>query len=197
MDVYIKNIGGVWFGVVCQKKYILATNFGSNEKDILDSLRKMVQAKTPMQPSPEPSAFADNIFSIMKCIYDGKGTEENIPFSMEQLPVYRQRVLRTVARIPVGYVSSYGGVADAIGGGARAVGNAMANNPFAPLVPCHRVVTSNMGLGGYGGNLRVKFDFLKREKRGFDEPKGIVVDSGILKVFPVEFVLDRLEKSIA
>jgi alkylated DNA nucleotide flippase Atl1 len=86
-------------------------------------------------------------------------------------------------------------VATAVGGGARAVGNVMANNPFAPVVPCHRVVTSNLGLGGYGGGLQVKYEFLKREQQGFAEPKEILIDGQELRVFPVEFVLQKLKKA--
>ena len=102
-------------------------------------------------------------------------------------------MLRTVSQIPVGYVASYSGVAHAVGGGARAVGNVMANNPFAPIVPCHRVVTSGLGLGGYGGGLQVKFEFLKREKRGYAEKRHVAVDDKVLNVFPVELVLEKVE----
>jgi hypothetical protein len=71
----------------------------------------------------------------------------------------------------------------------------MATNCFAPLVPCHRVVTASLGLGGYGGGLRTKYEFLKREKRGFKEEKQISLEGGILRVFPVEFVLRKFEKA--
>jgi O-6-methylguanine DNA methyltransferase len=133
----------------------------------------------------------------MKHVYDGKSTTENVAMSMERLPKYTQRVLRAVFQIPVGYVASYGSVAEAVGGGARAVGNAMASNPFAPIVPCHRVVTSSLRLGGYGGGLRLKFVLLNRERRGFSEPTEILVDDKDLRVFPVEFVLKKFGISTA
>jgi O-6-methylguanine DNA methyltransferase len=96
--------------------------------------------------------------------------------------------------IPVGYVASYGSIAKAAGGSPRAVGNVMAANPFVPIVPCHRVVSSDFTLGGYGGGLDVKLDFLVREKRGHQSPKEISVGDRKLTVSPVEFVLRKLKK---
>jgi methylated-DNA-[protein]-cysteine S-methyltransferase len=112
------------------------------------------------------------------------------------LPVYSQRVLQAVSLIPVGYVASYCAVAKAVGGGARAVGNIMASNRFAPLVPCHRVVGSDLGLGGYSGGLDAKVKFLQREKRGYTKPRDVTVDGEKkLQVVPVEFVLKKLGKN--
>jgi alkylated DNA nucleotide flippase Atl1 len=68
----------------------------------------------------------------------------------------------------------------------------MASNPFAPIVPCHRVVKTDLKLGGYGGGLRVKVELLSREKRGFSHSKQVQVDGGSLKVFPAEYVLNSL-----
>jgi O-6-methylguanine DNA methyltransferase len=94
--------------------------------------------------------------------------------------------------IPIGYVTSYGSIAKAVGGGPRAVGNIMASNPFAPIVPCHRVVKADFKLGGYGFGLKAKAQLLIREKRGFSDPKEIDVNGGLLTVFPVENVLGNI-----
>jgi hypothetical protein len=69
----------------------------------------------------------------------------------------------------------------------------MAANPFAPIVPCHRVVRSDFTLGGYGGGLNLKAEILTREKRGNNVPKKIPVMSKRLRIFPVEFALAKLE----
>jgi len=194
VEVYAKEIDGVWFGVVCEGETILASNFGSYADDILESFQRMFPSHVLLLAS-EPTSFAQKAVSMIRDIYEGKSAGETVPLALERFPSYTQRVLKAVSRIPIGYVASYGGVANAVGGGARAVGNAMANNCFAPLVPCHRVVTSSLGLGGYDGGLKVKYEFLKREKRGFTEPKEISIESGVLRVFPVEFVLRKLEKT--
>jgi len=62
-------------------------------------------------------------------------------------------------------VLSYGEVAVQIGspGAARAVGQVMATNPLAPVVPCHRVIAANGSLGGFGPGLPAKVALLQRE----------------------------------
>jgi len=66
---------------------------------------------------------------------------------------FSQRVFAAVCKIPKGKVSTYGQIAKAIGkpGTARAVGNALRNNPHPIKVPCHRVVRSDGNVGGYCG----------------------------------------------
>ncbi len=71
---------------------------------------------------------------------------------------FTRAVWGATLRIPFGTTMSYGGLARAVGrpGAARAVGNAMARNPLPILIPCHRVITSEGKLGGYGGSPAVK-----------------------------------------
>lgn len=65
---------------------------------------------------------------------------------------FARRVYDAVTEIPAGRVATYGGVADAIGcASARAVGQALRRNPYAPKVPCHRVIASDLSLGGFQG----------------------------------------------
>ncbi|WIA23191.1 hypothetical protein OEZ86_010081 [Tetradesmus obliquus] len=65
---------------------------------------------------------------------------------------YEQRVYEMCKAIPKGKVSTYGDMAKALSSSARAVGQAMRRNPFAPVVPCHRVVASSLDLGGFSGS---------------------------------------------
>ena len=75
------------------------------------------------------------------------------------------QVYRVVSEIPPGETMTYGEVASAIGrpGAARAVGRAMATNPFPVLIPCHRVVGSDGSLRGFGGGLEMKEHMLRME----------------------------------
>jgi methylated-DNA-[protein]-cysteine S-methyltransferase len=79
---------------------------------------------------------------------------------------FGRRVLRSTARIPYGSVSSYAQVAAAAGSprGSRAAGNALGANPLPIVVPCHRVVLSGGGLGGYTGGLERKLTLLAVER---------------------------------
>jgi len=103
-------------------------------------------------------------------------------------------VLKCVWQIPVGYLTSYGAVAKTCGGSPRAVGRVMATNPFPLLIPCHRVVTSDFSLGGYGGGIKVKLEILRRENRGYTRPKEIKTEAGVLLVHPVDEVLKKVAK---
>ncbi len=80
---------------------------------------------------------------------------------------FQQAVWRACAEIPKGEVRTYSWIAQKIGKpqAARAVGTALGQNPFAPTIPCHRVVRTDGSLGGYSGTggLRQKKDLLIRE----------------------------------
>ena len=184
----------LWFGVVCDEKRVFATSFGFSEESVLNSLTKEIPRNIPFQLTAKTSPLAAQVLKVVKDVYHGEDTSEVLPLSMEHLSHYAGYVLRIVIQIPVGYVSSYGLVAKAAGGSARAVGRVMATNPFAPIVPCHRVVTFDYGLGGYGGGIDVKLAFLTREKRGYASAREISVGRKKLHVFPVEFVLKKLRK---
>lgn len=67
------------------------------------------------------------------------------------LTPYRRRVYRTLLSIPPGRWTTYSALATHLGSSARAVGTAMRSNPFAPEVPCHRVLGAGGALGGYKG----------------------------------------------
>lgn len=79
------------------------------------------------------------------------------------------RVYEFCSRIPKGRVSTYGEIAKAIGkpGASRAVGQALKRNPYAPRVPCHRVIRSDGNLGGFSGSdagmIKKKMRLLRKE----------------------------------
>jgi methylated-DNA-[protein]-cysteine S-methyltransferase len=85
--------------------------------------------------------------------------------ALESCSPFQQRVLRADHAIPRGMVSSYGLIAAHLGipGAARAVGRALATNPFPILIPCHRAVRSDGTLGGYQGGLPMKRALLEME----------------------------------
>jgi methylated-DNA-[protein]-cysteine S-methyltransferase len=93
---------------------------------------------------------------------------ENLDFG--SLKGFARRVLLADGEIPRGRVMTYGGLAASVGvaGGARAVGNVMAGNPFPLVIPCHRVVRSGGSLGGFGGGVEMKKALLMMEGVAFD-----------------------------
>src|SRR5438105_14147644 len=81
---------------------------------------------------------------------------------------FNQRVWAITARIPRGQVTTYAEIARALNSkGYRAVGNALNKNPYAPQVPCHRVVGSNGKLTGFAGGLEKKAKMLAAEGVAF------------------------------
>ena len=81
---------------------------------------------------------------------------------------FQVKVWAFLKKIPRGSVKTYSQVAKGIGKplAVRAVANAIGKNPFPPKIPCHRVVRSDGGLGGYSGNggIKTKKILLKKEK---------------------------------
>lgn len=78
---------------------------------------------------------------------------------------FEQRVWQLTATIPYGQTRSYGWLARELGdpGAARAVGGALNRNPLLIIVPCHRVIASDGGLGGFGAGMRAKRWLLRHE----------------------------------
>ena len=81
------------------------------------------------------------------------------------LTKFADKVWQTLKRVPRGKVTTYKVLAKAIGQprASRAVGNALHNNPWAPQVPCHRVVKSNGQIGGYRSGVKKKIALLNSE----------------------------------
>jgi len=88
---------------------------------------------------------------------------------IKSYPLFFQRVWIACFSIPHGEVRTYGWVAKKAGSpnAARAAGQALAKNPFAPVIPCHRVIRSDGRLGGYSGKggISAKKLLLKKEKQ--------------------------------
>ena len=88
------------------------------------------------------------------------------------LTEFETKVLTKLKNVPRGKVITYRDLARAVGKprAARAVGNAVHKNPYAPQVPCHRVVKQNGELGGFASGPRKKIALLKKE--------GVIVKKG-------------------
>lgn len=197
INLYVKNIEDVWFGTACDKEEIFATTFAFNEESALQNLLKSIPFNVPFQHRENTSVFAKRVTALLKDVYDGKGVSYDFSLVTGHLSDYAGRVIDVVSLISVGYVGSYGSVAKAAGGSPRAVGRVMASNPFPLIVPCHRVVRSDFSPGGYGGgysNVGVKLEILRRESRGYTSKCEISADNRKLLLFPVEFVLNKLER---
>jgi O-6-methylguanine DNA methyltransferase len=189
IEIYSQHIEDTWFAIAINHQRIVTSTFGTDQKTTINKILCKIPINLPFQVFHEPTAYAEQTLTTLKSIYNGKSVDTNLSLATAHLPAYTKKVLKTTSKIPLGYVTSYGSIAKVVGGGPRAVGNIMASNPFAPIVPCHRVVRSDFTLGGYGFGLKVKVEMLGRERRGFSVPKEVESNRVQLKVFPVENVL--------
>lgn len=77
---------------------------------------------------------------------------------------FNERCYQLLRKVPKGKVTTYKALAEALNTKAyRAVGNAMNKNPYAPEVPCHRVINASGKLGGFASGLKNKVNLLKEE----------------------------------
>lgn len=98
----------------------------------------------------------------------GKLKDFHIPLKLSGTP-FQKRVWAELTQIPFGETRSYQDIAKAVGSpsASRAVGSACGKNPIPIVVPCHRVIAKNGGLGGYSGGLGIKKTLLKIEGLSF------------------------------
>jgi methylated-DNA-[protein]-cysteine S-methyltransferase len=97
--------------------------------------------------------------------FAGRLREFDLPLDRRLMSDFMQRVLSATATIPFGSVSTYGAVAREAGSprGSRAAGNALGSNPMPIVIPCHRVLHADGGIGGYTGGLDRKRTLLELE----------------------------------
>jgi methylated-DNA-[protein]-cysteine S-methyltransferase len=104
----------------------------------------------------------------------------DVELDMTNIPEFQQRVYAVTRAIPPGRTLSYGEVGEVaarIGepGAARAVGQALGRNPFAPVVPCHRVLAAGTGAGGFSarGGVATKLRLLQIEQAQLGAEPGL------------------------
>jgi len=101
----------------------------------------------------------------LEAYFDGRLKRFRMPLDLRVLTPFQRSVLDATARVPFGQVASYSEIARRIGRpeARRAVGSALGRNPVAIVIPCHRVVAANGGIGGYTGGLAIKRSLMRIE----------------------------------
>ncbi|MEV0120058.1 methylated-DNA--[protein]-cysteine S-methyltransferase [Streptomyces sp. NPDC050703] len=115
--------------------------------------------------APESPLLAEAIRQL-SAYFSGARQDFELPLDWSLSSGFNRQVLRELASgVPYGSVVGYGDLADRVGspGAAQAVGIAMGSNPLPVVVPCHRVVESDGGIGGFGGGLETKRQLLALE----------------------------------
>jgi methylated-DNA-[protein]-cysteine S-methyltransferase len=125
-------------------------------------------------PPPFVQAAITRIQALLQGAHDDLA---DLPLALDGVPEFYRQVYAVARAIPPGEVLTYGEVARRIGdpGAARAVGQALGRNPFAPVVPCHRVLAAGGRSGGFSaeGGAATKLKMLEIEKARFDDEPGL------------------------
>jgi methylated-DNA-[protein]-cysteine S-methyltransferase len=114
--------------------------------------RERMRERFPHTLEAEPPPPVREAVEAIVALFAGARPQlSTITLDLAGIPAFHRRVYHLVRTIPPGETLTYRAVAQRLGvpGAARAVGQAMARNPFAPIVPCHRVVAANGKGGGF------------------------------------------------
>ena len=144
----------------------------------VEATRSRMQAKFAGVAETAPPPEVEKITARIAALLDGARDDlADIPLDMTGVPPFNQRVYDVARAIPPGRTLTYGEVAARLGepGASRAVGQALGHNPFAPIVPCHRVLAAANGSGGFsaGGGVSTKLKMLEIEKARFGSQAGL------------------------
>lgn len=129
--------------------------------------QRLAQRFRALREGAPPPAMAEVIRRLAAALQGAPDTLEDVPLDEADVPAFHRRVYALVRRIPPGQTRTYGDLAAELGGPAvaRAVGQALGRNHFAPLVPCHRVMAAGGQSGGFSGpgGLKTKLRLLQLE----------------------------------
>lgn len=141
---------------------LVSVDFGITEEDFLQYVRDRTGGE--MQRSAEQVARCSR---EIRDYLQGEREEMDIEVDLSTVTPFQRAVLEEALRVPRGQVATYSEIAQRIGKptATRAVGQALRRNPAPIVVPCHRVVSSDGTLGGYGGKMgsRRKIELLRLE----------------------------------
>jgi O-6-methylguanine DNA methyltransferase len=146
--------------VASTEKGVCGVDFRTSEKAFLKKLKERVPGKMIRDDRKNREAV-----SQLKKYLNGQLKKFDCPLDPKGTP-FEKKVWSALMKIPYGRTKSYKEIAQSIGHpkAFRAVGNANGNNSLPLIIPCHRVIESNGGLGGFGHGIKIKKRLLEFEK---------------------------------
>jgi methylated-DNA-[protein]-cysteine S-methyltransferase len=151
-------LGPLFVGV--SRNGLCAVDFGRSEAEFLRRLNSRARLE-------KGSAAVQPVMAQLGEYFAGRRLQFHLPVDLSALTPFQRGVLEAACRIPAGEVWTYHRLAQELGrpSCSRPVGQALARNPIPIVIPCHRVIASDGGLGGYSGGsgLNAKRWLLQRE----------------------------------
>jgi len=140
-----------------------------------------MRRRFPNASASEPPAFAREAIADIRALVAGERRDlTGVPLDMERLSAFAREVYAIARAIPPGETMTYGEIAARLGdpAAARAVGEAMGQNPYPIVVPCHRVLAAGGKLGGFSahGGAATKLRLLEIEGAAIGEPAPLFGD---------------------
>jgi methylated-DNA-[protein]-cysteine S-methyltransferase len=171
-----KHNGKSFAVLVGQNDQLLASGFSSRDAEPVGEhvARHASNATIVEQDHP--------LIQEMARMCDGESSSEEVNLDLERVTSFQKQVYKVLQKIPKGRVTTYGMISKAIDSGPRAVGTAVASNPWPLFVPCHRVVPVSMTIGNYSMNG-------KPDMEGSDVKRELLENEG------VKFIGDRVDGS--
>ena len=178
----------MWYGVALKENQVLATHYSFEEPDNMALIKKLPKNNS-FRFVKVTNPLSEDVLSALNEIFNGEDNESyGFKMNITDLSSYLQKVLNCTRLIPVGYVTSYGAIAKVVGGIPRSVGHAEANNTLPLIIPCHRVVCSDLSIGGYGQGEQTKISILQREERGYEKSIKRKVNGKELIMYPTKWI---------
>jgi O-6-methylguanine DNA methyltransferase len=152
-------IGTIW--VASDKVGVCQVSFGGKEEEFRKEIARAGSAQTRRD-----EGYNQGVLKEIEAYFAGKLTCFSAPLDVKG-PAFDMQVWQALQRIPLGETRSYEEIACAIGypRACRAVGGANGRNPIPLLIPCHRVIRKDGGLGGFSSGTAIKQWLLQFEKR--------------------------------
>lgn len=162
--IYYASFESPWLKkvfVASTEKGLCRVDFLKSERDFLKDLKKRFHGQII-----KDNLKNRNVLAQLKKYFEGKLKRFDCKLDYEGTP-FQKKVWRALTRIPYGETRSYVEIARTIGHpkAFRAVGNANRKNPIPLIIPCHRVIESRGGLGGFAHGVKFKKMLLEFEKR--------------------------------
>lgn len=150
-----------WLAVAATARGICAIELGATRAALAECIGRRFARATLVGADPELDAWVGAVAAFVA----SPAGRLDLPMDVRGT-AFQQRVWRALQAIPSGVTLSYGELARRVGmpRGARAVARAVATNPLALAIPCHRVVAADGGIGGYRWGIERKRTLLARER---------------------------------
>ena len=154
----------------------MASAFGPASKNVKQHLAKYSNNK-----GRDAVPGENTLTHAMIELFEGKKASASVVYNTEHISKFQRQVYDVLGQIPYGKVTTYGLVSKCMGSAPRAVGRAVASNPWPLFIPCQRVVNFDLTIGNYGicGSLG---------------PEGTVTKRSLLQREGVDIIGDRIEQ---